>query len=113
MARMQGRSGIGRGNFRSSDVQARRGKNARVRDQLKSDTDETVGTKPAAQQDQFGSRHNQDKVKRDQRRTEKPRGKQDVAFRESAQELPPKRGEKNREPGRRQEHSGRPRERRS
>ena len=69
MARVSGKSGTGRGNFRSSDVLSR-GKNPRVRDQLKSDTDEMTGTKPAAQQDQFGSRHNQDKVKRDQRRHE-------------------------------------------
>lgn len=103
------RMGGGKTEGMRSNVLARRGKNARVRDQLKSDTDETLGTKPAANLDQYGSRHNQDKVKRDQRRLEKPKGKQDLAFRESAQELRAHRGERNKEPGRRHRSSGQPR----
>jgi len=74
---------------------------AKNKDKLKSDHDSTMSANPAAQQDQFGSRHNDDKAKLEQRRITKPRGASDLAFRESAQDESPARGAKNRQAGRR------------
>ena len=78
-----------------------RGKVAKNKDELKSDRDGTMSKNPAVQQDQFGSRHNVDEAKKQQRRGGQPGGPQDLAFRESAQDTQPDRGLKNKLPGRR------------
>ncbi|HVT81648.1 MAG TPA: hypothetical protein VHM90_13455, partial [Phycisphaerae bacterium] len=59
-----------------------------------------------AQRDQFGSRHNDDDVKTAQRQHGRPRGRQDLGFRESAQDTQPTRGARNKIPGRRRRDSG-------
>ena len=95
---------------RGTDVRATRGQTARVRDQLKSDRDNTQSTKPAAVIDQFGSRHNEDDVKTHQRQRGRPApGGSNLAFRESAQDFPPDRGQRNKVEGRRTRKSGTPR----
>ena len=71
------------------------------RDHLKSDHDARIGINPAARQDQYGSRHNRDEGKLAQRRAGKPSGKQDLSFRESAQDLRANGERKNKKPGRR------------
>jgi hypothetical protein len=71
----------------------------RTRDHLKSDRDAMAGGNPAAQRDQYGSRHNADDVKAAQRQHGRPRGRQDLAFRESAQDVQPDRGRANKMPG--------------
>jgi hypothetical protein len=79
-----------------------RGTSAKNKDRLKPDRQKNMAGKPAANQDQFGSRHHDDAVKKEQRRAGKPAsGHQDFAFRESAQETRVVKGERNRKPGRR------------
>lgn len=62
------------------------------KNELKHDHDARAAANPAAQKDQFGSRHNADSLKKEQRKTTKPAGKSDLAFRESAQDVEPVRG---------------------
>jgi hypothetical protein len=73
---------------------------------LKSDHDASLSANPAAQQDQFGSKHNHDKLAKQQRETGQPGGKSDLSFRESAQDTSPARGSANKKPGRRRPNSG-------
>jgi len=95
---------------RGTDARATRGQTARVRDQLKSDRTDMPSAKPAAVLDQFGSRHNEDNVVQHQRQRGRPaRGGQNLAFRESGQDIQPDRGERNKAAGRRTRKSGNPR----
>jgi hypothetical protein len=97
---------------RGTDARSQRGQQARVRNTLKSDRDNTMSTKPVAQRDQYGSRHNEDDVKGHQ----KQRGRranpaeQNFKQRESAQDTQPNRGGANKLPGRRRRKSGSPTE---
>ena len=84
---------------------AQRAVTAKNKDALKSDRQENMAGKPGAQKDQFGSHHNHDKLKTQQRVAGTPGGKSDLAFRESPQEIRPERGAKNRQPGRRRPES--------
>jgi hypothetical protein len=72
--------------------QSRRGRNAKNKDNLRSDRDDTMSAKPAARKDQFGSHHNEDNRKIHQRQLGRPpKGGHDLSFRESAQDLQPDR----------------------
>ncbi|MGN6369182.1 MAG: hypothetical protein ACTHN5_13055 [Phycisphaerae bacterium] len=91
---------------RGTDARATRGLRAKNKDHLKSDRQENMAGKPGAQKDRFGSGHNRDEVRAQQKKFGRPRGKQDLAFRESPQEKRKVTGERNREPGRRGQKSG-------
>jgi hypothetical protein len=91
---------------RGADARANRGNTAKNKDTLKSDRTSSMAANPAAQKDQFGSRHNADHVKKEQRRTGRPGFKSDSAFRESAQDTRTGKGAKNRQPGRRSKSHG-------
>jgi hypothetical protein len=76
-----------------------RGTTAKNKDRLKPDRQKNMAGKPAANKDQFGSRHNEDAITKEQRRGGGPAiGRQDFAFRESAQDTRKGRGAKNRMP---------------
>jgi hypothetical protein len=83
---------------RGTDVRAMRGTNSKNKDTLKADRTNNMAGKPAAQKDQFGSRHNNDNITKEQRRAGTPNGPSDLAFRESAQETRGTTGKKNRMP---------------
>jgi hypothetical protein len=91
---------------RGTDARSQRGQQSRVRNTLKSDRDNTMSVKPAARRDQFGSRHHADDLKAHQRGKAAPGGKQDLSFRESAQDTQPDRGGRNKLPGGRGRKSG-------
>jgi len=85
-------------------------KGVHERSDLRSDRDRLAGVAPAAKRDQFGSAHNEDAMKAQQRRLGRPSGKQDTAFRESGQDLRGPTGVRNKKEGRRGRKSGSPRE---
>jgi hypothetical protein len=97
---------------RGTDTRSQRGQQARVRNTLKSDRDNTMMTKPVAQRDQYGSRHNEDDMKGNQKRRGRVSNpaEQNFAQRESAQDIQPDRGGRNKLPGRRRRKSGSPKE---
>src|SRR4051812_14531719 len=82
-------------------------KQVNERSDLRSDRDRQA---PNAKRDQFGSAHNEDDVKAQQRRLGRPSGKQDLAFRESGQDLRAATGGRNKKEGRRKRKSGSPRD---
>ena len=90
---------------RGTDARSQRGQQARSRNTLKSDRDNTMSTKPVAQRDQYGSRHNADDIKGNQKRRGRTAGA-NLEQRESAQDLQPNRGGANKLPGRRRRNSG-------
>lgn len=92
---------------RGTDARSQRGKQARVRNTLKSDRDNTMSTKVVAQRDEHGSRHNNDDRKANQRRLGRTTG-QNLSQRESAQDIQPDRGGANKLPGRRRAKSTTP-----
>jgi hypothetical protein len=94
---------------RGTDAQGQRGQQVRSRNTLKSDRDNTQSTKPAATRDRYGSRHNEDDIKKHQRQLGRPAPGQNLAFRESAQDTQPDRGARNKQPGGRRPKSGSPR----
>ena len=65
---------------RGTDARAMRGTVAKNKDQLKSRRVENMAGKPAAQLDQYGSRHNDDNLKKEQRRAGAPRGTRGFRF---------------------------------
>lgn len=85
---------------------AERGTHARNKNELKSDRDNTLSIKAGANKDQFGSGHNADARKIRQRKVDQPGGAQDLAFRESAQDVAPVRGKANRGRGSRTPKTG-------
>ncbi len=77
------------------------------KDHLKSDRTSMMAGNPAAQRDQFGTRHNKDAVGKTQKsRRNTIAGEPRLDLRESAQDTAPKRGQRNRQPGRRRRSSG-------
>ncbi|HVX86991.1 MAG TPA: hypothetical protein VH253_19560 [Phycisphaerae bacterium] len=93
---------------RGADTRALRGATARNKDKLKHDHDARAAINPEAQQDQFGSRHNRDNIKAEQRRKGRPHGP-NLAARESAQDIQPNRGKANKKgPARRGRKSSSP-----
>jgi hypothetical protein len=94
--------------YRGADARALRGSTARNKDKLKHDHDARAAMNPEAQQDQFGSRHNRDDIKAEQRRKGRPHGR-NLAARESAQDTQPDRGRANKKgPARRRQKSSSP-----
>jgi hypothetical protein len=93
-------------NHAQGSKAAQRNQPTHNKNNLKSDHTAALSANPAAQQDQFGSKHNHDKVAQQQRATGQPGGKSDLAFRESAQDTQPTRGAANKQPGRRRPNSG-------
>jgi hypothetical protein len=93
---------------RGADAQAMRGNQSRTRNTLKSDRDNTMSTKPVAQKDQYGSRHNEDDLKKHQKQRGRAAagGKPNLEFRESGQDVQPDRGARNKQPGSRTRKSG-------
>src|SRR5437867_1645156 len=85
---------------RGTDVGAKRGGQGRSRNTLKSNKDNLI-----ARRDRYGSRHNEDDIKAQERRLGRPAGR-DLAFREAGQDTQVNRGAKNKLPGRRNRRSG-------
>jgi hypothetical protein len=82
-----------------------RGTTAKNKDNLKSDRKARAAANPVAQQDQFGSHHNEDNIKKEQRRKGRTSG-QNLAQRESGQDTQRNRGGANKQPGSRTRKSG-------
>ena len=97
---------------RGTNAPATRGAAARNKDHLKSDRAATMADNPPAQRDSFGSRHNEDKITKRQRKVAGPHhAGRDTGFRESAQDTQRNRGAANKKgTGRRHRKSGSPRE---
>jgi hypothetical protein len=87
-----------------------RGTTAKNKDHLKSDRKARAAANPAAQQDQFGSRHNEDNIKNEQRKKGRTSGGgQNFGLRESAQDTQRNRGGANKKgPARRGQKSSTP-----
>ena len=105
MPPIRSQSQRGSSQARGTDVRSQRGQQSRVRNTLKHDRDANMPANPAAQRDNFGSRHNADNVKSSQRARGRKKGP-NLAQRESAQDTQPNRGAKNKQPGRRTRKSG-------
>src|SRR3982750_1806482 len=95
---------------RTSLMKRKHLKQVHERSDLRSDRDRQPGVAPAAKRDQFGSAHNEDAIKAQQRRLGRPAGKQDLGFRESGQDVRRPTGARNKKEGRRKRKSGSPRE---
>jgi len=70
-----------------TDVRSRRGTTAKNKDKLKSDHDRTMSAKPAARKDEFGSDHNADHRVAAQVRKGREKGRANLEFRESGQDV--------------------------
>jgi len=92
---------------RGNEAQNHRGKQAHTRSTLKSDRTSNMSGNPTAQRDEHGSRHNADNIKSQQKKAGRQPGS-NLAQRESAQDIQPNRGAKNKLPGRRTRNSGGP-----
>lgn len=93
---------------RGTDARSKRGTRTKNKDELSSDRDNTMSVKPAANKDEFGSRHNQDMRKAEQYRMGREKGWQNSSFRESAQDERAATGKRNKTGTRRTPKSGHP-----